>query len=158
MAAYYGPTQVTELVQSKVEDNNLAVEASNSVFGNTWEDVKKSLVVFYQYGDSKVYLRVAGEDESMEIFRDDEHQGGHFDPQAYTGMTRVLAAVYGPEDVTKLLAGMLADKGELEVHADNSVFGDTWLEAQKTLVVLYQACDGEIKSEAVKESATMRLE
>ncbi len=155
LAAYYGPTKVTKLVRSKVQKNELTILVSNTVFGDTWYGVRKTLVIFYRYGDSKVFQRVALEGETATIAHKDKHLG-FYEPKWYAAKLRVLAAVYGTSDVTEKAARMVS-KGTHDLSASDSVFGGSLAGTQKSLVVLYQRRGGSVKSQAVKESTIMHL-
>ena len=54
-----------------------------------------------------------------------------------TGGLTILGAAYGPADVTKQVQGLVAN-GALSVKAENSVFGDSWVGTQKSLVVVFR--------------------
>ncbi len=69
---------------------------------------------------------------------------------------RILAAFYGPREVTDLVRSKVVHN-ELTIEAENSLFGNTWPGHKKTLVVFYRygrcskvfqraAAEGEIMS------------
>ncbi len=54
--AYYGPTDVTAAVATLAQAGTFNIQASNSLFGNTWSGNTKLLAIFYQNpaGDDKL--------------------------------------------------------------------------------------------------------
>mgnify|MGYP002803993098 FL=1 len=68
LGAAYGPSDVTEKVQSLVKDGStLEVKASNDVFGDTWSGQLKSLVTVYRYGRGAPQMQVVHEGASMSV-------------------------------------------------------------------------------------------
>jgi hypothetical protein len=68
LGASYGPSDVTEKVQSLVKDGSiLEVEASNAVFGDPWFGHVKSLVIVYRYGSKAPRMQIAAEQSSISV-------------------------------------------------------------------------------------------
>ena len=68
LAAAYGPSDVTQVVQSLVKGNILQTKIDNGVFGSDpWPDVKKSLVVVYKYGRNPPLMKVVPEGDQISI-------------------------------------------------------------------------------------------
>ena len=66
LGATYGPDDVTAKVQSLVRGGALNVQASNSIFGDTWFGVPKSLVV-YRYGRNNAGIKIAQEGQAVSL-------------------------------------------------------------------------------------------
>lgn len=68
LGAAYGPKDVTKNVQHLVKDDTLNVQVKNDVLGgDPWQNIKKSLVVVYQYGRNMPLMKIAPENEDMSI-------------------------------------------------------------------------------------------
>ena len=68
LAAAYGPSDVTQRVQSLVKDNILQTNIDSGVFGfDPWPDVRKSLVVVYKYGRNPPLMKIVPEGNQISI-------------------------------------------------------------------------------------------
>ena len=68
LAAAYGPSNVTQVVQSLVKGNMLQIKIDNGVLGSDpWPDVKKSLVVVYKYGRNPPLMKIVPEGDQISI-------------------------------------------------------------------------------------------
>src|SRR4051794_7714848 len=72
IGAVYGlakvTNQVVSLVNRSTNPQSLSVAAENSVFGDSWPGIQKSLTVAYRYGDSgPVSVKVVREHETLTI-------------------------------------------------------------------------------------------
>ena len=67
LGAAYGPDDVTAKVQSLVRGGALNVQASNSIFGDPWFGVHKSLVVVYRYGRNNAGIKIAQEGQAVSL-------------------------------------------------------------------------------------------
>lgn len=70
LGASYGTADVTEIVRSKVSNNSLSIAAENSVFGDPWCGVLKTLVISYQFEDNEPKVLVVKEHETAKISLD----------------------------------------------------------------------------------------
>lgn len=140
IAAVYGLETVTTQIQSlvskgKIDTLELLVE--NDVIGlDGWRGQIKSLTVVYNYDNGPLRVTGAKEHEVLKINPDTissynqteltKPGQGHF----------VLAATYGPKDVTAKLRALSNENGTIFLTVSNAVFGDTWPGIAKTLVVV----------------------
>ena len=67
IGAAYGLADVTYQVQSMVRHNRLRVRASNSVFGDTYHRVRKTLVVVYRIGNGPYRTKFVTEGNTLGI-------------------------------------------------------------------------------------------
>ncbi len=133
-----------------VAGNQLSIPAASPVFADSWKGMRKTLVVFYRYGESKVYQRTVFQGETMKIKLEDEHVGHDMLPHEPDKL-QVLSAVYGAKDVTEKVAHIV-DQGKHEIKVNDRALGD-----RKTLVVLYKDQEGVLKIKVAKEHHKMHL-
>ncbi len=153
LLAYYGPKDVTSIVQSKVFSNKLVVDVSNSIFGDPMPGTTKTLVVYYRFDASRIFSQVGLEGTKM-VISDFVHI--HTAPGPKVMKTAALAAVYGPKDVTLEVSELLA-KGIWQFKVDNGIFGDPFPGQRKVLTVVYQTPDGMLKPAVAFEGAMISL-
>ena len=67
IGAAYGLADVTYVVQSMVRNNRLQVRAINSVFGDTYHGVRKTLVVVYRFEDGPYRTKFVTEGNTLRI-------------------------------------------------------------------------------------------
>ena len=68
LGAAYGPSDVTQKLQSLIKDNTLQTKVNNNVFVyDPWFGKTKSLVVMYRYGRNLPMMKVAREGNQMSI-------------------------------------------------------------------------------------------
>jgi hypothetical protein len=130
-------TTVINLVNRSTDPQSLSVAASNSVFGDGWYGIQKTLVVVYQYGEGgSVQVAVAKEGSTLTINRIPAAPAtGRVDTPPPP--LSILGATWGPADKTSALRGMVDPANQsLSVVANNATFGDTWPGMSKSLVVV----------------------
>ncbi|EFC40232.1 predicted protein [Naegleria gruberi] len=159
-------TQKVADIFDKQTGNELTVHASNSVFGDPWPNVFKSFTLVYrvklqsgQWSEPRVkvceehaLLRVDIIEELnssivfeansplSSIVRKRRHEAVNKEVCKYVPQDgiNILAATYGPEDVTEKVKEFLnTERTFLRVEATNNTFGDTWAGVIKYLVVYY---------------------
>ena len=139
LGAAYGKADVTDKVRSAINDDSIDITASNDAFGDSWYGTKKSLVIVYQYDDYRPTVLVTPENEDVSITEDStDLQEWNAD---YSQDFGILGAAYGLADVTDELQTLLRD-GESEIKASNTVFTDSWVNTEKTLVIVHQNTSG----------------
>lgn len=152
--AAYGRSDVTTKVRTMVRDNRLSVQADNSVFGDNWNSVRKTLVVVYQhlYSGSQPQVQTAAEGSTLNI---DPANPPKRTSQPPAASLKILGAAYGLKDVTAKAQSLVSCNkqglNEFRVKAENSVFGDGWKGHKKSMVVVYEAY-GKIRTMVVTES------
>ncbi len=140
--AVYGLKTVTENIQNLItqeQPGELRFTVNNKVIGEDgWLGQKKSIMIIYNYDDGDLHLVAGKEGDIINI-----------NPYVYkttkplyrnavtnnAGLT-VLAATYGPEDVTEKVQELISPYKTAYFRADNSIFEDTWFGVAKTLVVV----------------------
>eukprot|EP01084_Bolivina_argentea_P186915 322085_1 len=152
LGAAYGNLDVKDVVKQYAEiDGIYNIPAANSVFGDPWRGVKKSLVIVYELVN---YL-----DESLGFGVEFMSEGGILKiTNVVTNRDSIsnifiIGAVYGLQEVTQQVQRMV-DDGETIIYAKNSVFGDSWRGVSKTLVVVYKS-NGQIVTQICKENSSI---
>lgn len=158
LGAAYGPSDQTAKIWSLVKDQTLSVKADNSVFGDTWTGVKKSLVIVYRYTGQTDKVAIASEGETIELTPPSEYTAApkitlinqRFDSSKITSSAKtfsrqvnassqqlsILGAAYGLSNVTYAAKGKVQNTTFDQV-ANNATWGDGWPGVKKTLVVVY---------------------
>ena len=147
-----GPsTDVTAKVAAMVTDNTLSVDASNDLFGDPAEVVRKKLRVDYTLGGVPA-SKTVGEDETLTLPADEK---------PLVGKLVIVKAVYGDLagtdviDVTAKVAAMVKDNA-LTVVASNDHFADPAVGVHKRLRVDY-TIDGVARRNTVGEDRTLTI-
>ena len=154
IGAFYGATDVTQIVQNAVHSNMLIIGGTDDLFGDSVPGYVNVFVVYYRYGNSNLYTKTIMQGNTMNIT--------HFPsvaptPIAYSPGITILSAVYGPVDVTAIAQSMVAG-GSTSITALNSIFGDTLPGNVKTLTIAYRSAAGLIKAKVVSEGGTIVLD
>ncbi len=138
-----------------MHNNALSVYATNAVFSDPWYGVEKSLVVYYRFGKFRVVQKHVTEGKLLKIVFPGFN---HLKPALVKlpGKVLVLRAVYGHKDVTKKVAHLVA-LHHFHIHAENSVFGDSWVGVKKTLSVVYLKKNGMFRKKVVKEHNVLTI-
>ncbi|NOK34390.1 hypothetical protein D7W79_02260 [Corallococcus exercitus] len=161
VGAVYGLVNVTSAVIAAVNRNttpqSLSIDATNENFGDTWPTVTKSLTVAYRYSSTgPVSVAVVKENATLTI--------GAAEFEAYRArpavddpgpLLQVLAATYGPSDVTATVRTLVdAATQSLSLTANNATLGDTWPNVTKALVIVAGYSDYAPFIDVVQENAT----
>jgi len=154
LSAFYGLKDVTDIVRASVSRRSLCVAASSSVFGDGWPGMRKTLHVVYQYADCTPQMAAATENQTLQIDYSAAVRGAHAprDPRALN----VIAAAYGPLDVTAKVAALVNDQG-LSFSADSLTFGDTWPAAVKSFSMVYSWGAASVSSINVPEDTPVSI-
>ena len=140
LGATYGLADVTAKVTQRVDNFALTVPAENSVFGDTWVGVVKTLSVVYQYNGIPL-IHTVKEHETLVVGQP----------------LQILGATYGPTDVTAVVAAAVTPQQELHITANNTTFGDTWPGTKKSLTVTYRYGQAQPQSTVVQEGAALAI-
>mmetsp|Transcript_2822 Transcript_2822/g.2377 ORF Transcript_2822/g.2377 Transcript_2822/m.2377 type:complete len:190 (+) Transcript_2822:2-571(+) len=141
--AVYGKADVTLKCRSLIntDTHSLQTDASNKVFGDSWLNNKKSLVVIAGYG-GKVATYIAEEGNSLSIFQDGFKGVA---PSNNYGAMNILGGSYGLKDVTNQVQALYGTYTQSGVKvpvfvqgANNTAFGDGWPNVVKTLVTVFR--------------------
>lgn len=98
LGAAYGRADMTNSLNSKVlSSQTLRVSASNSVFGDPWRGVKKTLVVVYEQKGYLPRIRIVKEHRTLTISQ--KLLGRNVGTRTGNGL-RIVGAAYGLVDVT----------------------------------------------------------
>ena len=127
LGAAYGLADVTQEVQTLVQDGESDIYASNTVFTDSWVGNKKTLVIVYQNSSGLPAVEIVTEDDRL-------------DASIFLPDLEIIKAAYGLGDVTNIVAEVARTQGgkSLNVTGSNSVFGDSWINTQKSFVVVYR--------------------
>jgi len=153
LSATYGLASVTRVVQGSVSRRTLTINANNSVLGDGWRDVTKTLVVVYQYGDEQPQIAIVTEGSTLSV---DYQPKPHYEPPSDPLTLNVIRAAYGRADVTATIAGKVANNA-LDIVADNALFGDTWPNVRKSFDLTYSWGPGSPARLAAPEGSTIKL-
>lgn len=140
--AVYGLSTVTENIQNLVtheQPGTLSFTVNNTILGEDgWPGQRKSVMIIYKYDDGDLHL-VAGKEGDTILINPAVHKRSKpLYPGAVTnnaGLT-VLAATYGPQDVTEKVRQLISPYKAAFIRVDNTVFEDSWYGVAKTLVVV----------------------
>jgi len=143
IVAIYGLKTVTDNISNLIIDGNpqtLNFIVNNQVIGEDgWRGQQKSVTVLYNYdGSSELCVAAAKEGDVLTITPDKPRQFRflHADTSIDDGRLSVLAATYGPDNVTYKVKNLISSYNTLSFVADNTIFGDTWYGVPKTLVIV----------------------
>ena len=161
LGAAYGPADVTAKVWSCVRNQSLNIQASDSVFGDTWSGAKKSLVVVYKYTETPVLVATAQQGQTITLspptstappaprinkaFASDKLTSiantvsRSCQLQPSDQQLTILGAAYGIADVTSTAQKKVQDDTVFDQPANDQTWGDgDWSgNSKKTLVVVY---------------------
>lgn len=155
MGAAYGRADVTNSLNQRVtQGQSLQVQASNSVFGDSWPGVRKTLVVVYQHEGYDPRVAVVREHNTLYI---NSRTRGFNQPPYTPGSTlKIVGAAYGLADVTHKVQSSIHNN-RLDITASNGVFGDSYCGIKKTLVIVYQHGSGPYRTEIATEGYTLHI-
>ena len=142
IVAVYGLKTVTEDIKSLITEGApqvLHFMVNNQMIGKDgWRGQRKSITIVYNYDGGELRVAAAKEGEMLTITPDTPKQLKL--PAANTSADNeklsVLAATYGPDDVTYRVRNMVSSYNTLSFTVDNTIFGETWYGVAKTLVII----------------------
>lgn len=140
--AIYGLGTVTDNVANLIIDGDpqiLNLMVNNQVIGKDgWRGQKKSITIVYNYDGGDLRVAAAKEGDVLTITPDMPKQLKPVSANTSTDDTKlsVLAATYGPDDVTYKVKNLISSNNTSSFVADNITFGDTWHGVSKTLVIV----------------------
>jgi hypothetical protein len=142
IVAVYGLQTVTEQIRKLVIDCspqtlNFIVNNKN-VEEDGWVGQKKSLTIVYDYDGGDIHVATAIEGEPITINPDKLNNQRPVIAEPFSGSTSlsVLAASYGPDNVTYKIKSLISSYNTISFPVDNTVFGDSWYGVAKTLVIV----------------------
>ena len=149
IVAVYGLKIVTDEISGFIIDGypqTFSLTVNNyTIKEDGWRGQQKSLTVLYNYDGGELNVATAKEGDILNInpahIRKQKFPENHFN---INGLS-VLAATYGPDDVTYKVRNMISPYNTLSFRADNEIFGDSWYGVPKTLVVIL-GNDDEVRS------------
>jgi|SRR6478736_3495995 len=149
LVAVYGLKNVTENINYLIIDGNpqtLSFTVNNKVIGEDgWTGQRKSITIVYNYDGGDLQIAAAKEGDAINI-NPDKLRIPKLSVPDHTdnGRLSVLAASYGPGDVTYRVKNLISSYNTLSFVVDNTLFGDSWHGVAKTLVIVLGTGD-EIK-------------
>jgi hypothetical protein len=144
--AYYGTLDVTTIVTNAVKNSELTIVASNNVFTDPMVGTLKTLVVGYRFGDSYPQLAMVKEGETLTISY--LRNTRPYTPAA--GSIDVFGAYFGTQDVKNQVSVSVA-RGDSDVRASTTTFGDPMPGTIKTLAIGYFDKSGVAKVDLARE-------
>ncbi|MGV7244331.1 hypothetical protein [Caballeronia sp. M23-90] len=149
LSAFWGMSDVTAVVQANVSRRNLSIAASNSVFGDGWPGINKTLNVVYQYAECKPQQAIATEGSTLTV--DYDATVPPYQPPVDASALNVIAAAYGRADVTSKVASLIANQS-LNITANNATFSDSWINHVKSFSMVYTWGSAAVSSLVVAEN------
>jgi len=142
IAAAFGKADVTSVVRKAVVNNStLQILVSNNVFADSWPGTLKTLVIFYKFGDSRVYTAIGIEGETITL-EDTQFLETESFPTLPDDEVKVVSAVFGVKDVSVKTSKLLKNgNGKLVTPVEDTVFGDGMYGTVKSFVLLLQQGD-----------------
>lgn len=161
IAAVYGLEIVTERIAvlvNKAKIETLEFNVTNEIIGiDGWRGQIKSLTVLYNYDGGQLQVAGAKEKTVLQINPNTISESSRYNNS--NAETPVIAATYGPQNVTEIIDALITADHKLSFIADNTLFGDTWSGVAKTLVLFLGQDDvvTDIKIYAERESCNIDL-
>lgn len=157
LGASYGPVDVTGKVRPLVTPNGrLQITPSNTTFGgDPWPGVTKIFALTYQYGDEQPQTLFVTEGTPVTV----EYYGftSLAKPTTHPLGLNILGAVYGQQDVTTNLQGMIQNN-TIPVFVPNKVLPDSFRGTKKSLTIVYQyGGAGRVRTKVVTESDNVTI-
>ena len=161
IVAVYGLEIVTEKIKaliSKEKIETLDFNVTNEIIGiDGWRGQVKSITVLYNYDGGQLQVAAAKEKTVLKI-----------NPESISETNRqinknedvhVLAATYGPQNVTEIIDSLVTADNKLLFTVGNNLFGDTWAGVAKTLVVVlgYKDIVTDVKIFAERENCNIDI-
>ena len=137
-AAIYGLADVTNTVRNKINQKNqsLSIQAINSIFGDPWSGIKKTLIIVWGFEGTKyIQTNIVIEGATLDI--DKSRFNSKFVASNESGKLNVLSAVYGLKEHSGLVQSKVKNSN-LSIVANNGVFGDSWQGIKKSMVLVYR--------------------
>ncbi|MBV9962107.1 MAG: hypothetical protein JO072_07640 [Parafilimonas sp.] len=142
IVAVYGLKTVTDDIINLIIDGSpqiLHFIVNNKVIGKDgWRGQKKTITVVYNYDGGELCVAAAREGDMLTITPEIPKQVKLPATTTSTGNEKlsVLAATYGPDDVTYKVRNMISSYNTLSFAVDNTIFGESWYGVAKTLVII----------------------
>lgn len=142
IVAVYGLKVVTDEVTHLIIDESpqtLNFKVTNYIIGQDgWRGQQKSLLVVYNYDGGDLHIATAKEGDVLTINPEKfkRSKPAFFEESDESDRLSILAASYGPDDVTNKLKTMISKYNTLSFTVNNTIFGDSWYGVAKTLVVI----------------------
>ncbi len=136
--AAFGPADVTKKVRKLYNGGVKIIKAEDSVFGDSWVNVEKSLYISYRHCEYSKTVTV-------------KENGNIVLPEGSV----IHGAAYGPKDVTESLRAKYA-AGQRNFGGNNGEWTDPWGGMPKTFSVSYRRCFAD-KTVVVKQHASIAL-
>jgi hypothetical protein len=142
IVAVYGLKTITDKVANLVSDEQpqtLNFTVNNLLIGEDgWRGQRKSLLILYNYdgGDLQVVAAKEGDEIAINPGTLNKPKLTGTESQLNADRLSVLAASYGPDDVTYKVRNLISQYNTLSFTVGNNLFGDAWYGVAKTLVIV----------------------
>ena len=164
VVAVYGLKTVTDLVNDLIIDGRpqtLSFVVNNKIIGEDgWVGQRKSIMVVYNYDGGDLHVAAAKEGDVL-IVNPNQLNTNKTEPLNNTANKNglsVLAATYGPVDVTDKVRELISCYNTLSFTIDNIIFDDTWYGVAKTLVIILASGDEVTAVEVFVERETCYID
>ena len=128
--AVYGLKDVTDEVTHLIIDGTpetLNFKVTNNIIGQDgWRGQLKSLLVVYNYDGGDLHVATATEGDVLTINPENFKRSRpvFYEDSEESDRLSILAAAYGPDDVTYKLKNMISKYNTLSFTVSNAIFGD----------------------------------
>jgi hypothetical protein len=141
IVAVYGLKTVTDNISNLIiegQPQTLNFTINNGTIGEDgWRGQRKSLTIIYSYDGGDLQVIAAKEGDAIIIHPDKQRKPKlTVQSSADNDGLSILAASYGPDDVTYKVKQLISSSNILSFKVDNTIFGDTWFGVPKTLIVV----------------------
>ncbi|HEX5155216.1 MAG TPA: hypothetical protein VFW07_27430 [Parafilimonas sp.] len=164
IVAVYGLKTVTEQVKSLLNEGDpttLSFIVSNRVIGEDgWHGQRKSITIIYNYNGGDLQVATAKEGDVISLSPDPGRalKSTANENSADNRGSSVLAATYGPHDVTHKVKNLISSYNTLLFPVNNILLGDAWHGTEKTLVVVLGRDNKVSLVEVFRESETCYID
>jgi len=153
IVAVYGLKTVTDQINNLITEGKpqtLSFTVNNNMISKDgWVGQKKSILVVFNYDGGDLRIAAAKEGDVLTINPDEFNsiKPGSDNLVNKNGLS-VLAASYGPADVTDKVRELISANNTLSFTVNNTTFTDTWNGVPKTLVIILGSGD-EVRAVAI---------
>lgn len=147
IVAVYGLKTVTEEIKNLIiegKPQTLSFTVNNKIIGEDgWIGQRKSIMVVYNYDGGNIHVAAAEEEDLLTIHPDQLSANKLIlsNNLVNKNSLSILAASYGPADVTDKVRELVSAYNTLSFTIDNTTFDDTWYGVAKTLVIILGSGD-----------------
>ncbi|KAL0486440.1 2,3-bisphosphoglycerate-independent phosphoglycerate mutase [Acrasis kona] len=143
ITAWYGPRDVTKIVDSFVQRGDISFRIGNSIFSDPWFGVVKTFIMAYSI-DDKTYAKAGKEGEIIHLDHD-EDSIIQTEGIRYKHDIQVYLAQYGFINVTKQVVESIVENRTLHLTIEKGAFGSNSSGYESFLLMFKVAGDNSIR-------------